>query len=336
MHKLSIIVPVFEARDYIVTCLDSIIFQTMKDMEVILVDDHGNDGTIDLVRDYLEKYKGETTFRIVSTEANSGPGSARNLGISESEGQYIAFIDADDWIESNFCEKLCKAADSHKADIAFGSISLDHIQNGTCERKHNPSVRGAAFTGGRKSRYLTHFTSYFTTYIYSRELLVSNGIKFPPTRSSEDSCFLTCALLAAERIASDSSVYYHYMLRNESLSLSLNDRRYIQKMESFATMISFAKEHNLYLPHKEEIDFIYLKKGFIVSALTLIKNSSKVTKDELKELTALLQSQIPDYKSNRYYMKSLKARVLTSLITRHPAISILLISKYLKKSKRML
>ena len=101
MIKVSVIVPVFNARDYIIPCVESLVNQTLDDIEIIFVDDHGTDGSIIAVVQFLEGYAGRKQVRFVETPVNSGPGVARNVGIEAATGEYLAFVDCDDWVEVN-------------------------------------------------------------------------------------------------------------------------------------------------------------------------------------------------------------------------------------------
>lgn len=336
MAKVSVIVPVYNARDYIVTCIDSLIFQTLEDIEVIFVDDHGSDDSIAVAQNYLSEYIGEKRFRFTETPENSGPAAARNIGIREATGEYIAFLDSDDWIEPSFCNTLYYVARKNDADLAFCDISLDTTRDGGLKVKKNPKVKNGEFNRSRKCKFLTQFTSYFTTFIYRRELLIHNDISFPNTRSSEDSCFLTCCLLAASRIASVHQPLYHYMLRGDSLSLSKSDTRHLQKLESFNKMLEFAKSREIYADFKDEIDYIYIKKAFLVSIFTYIKNSSEPKKAAVTAIYEDLKRVVPNYKENAYFRSKLKIRTLTKMIEKTPGIAMKVISSYVKNSDRML
>jgi Glycosyltransferases involved in cell wall biogenesis len=336
MAKVSVIVPVYNVRDYIVTCIDSLIFQTLEDIEIIFVDDHGDDDSIAVAQKYLGEYIGEKRFRFTETPENSGPATARNIGISEATGDYVAFLDSDDWLEPSFCKTLYDLARKNDADLVCCDISLDTCTDGESQIKKNPNVKNGEFTRTRKCKFLTEFTSYFTTFIYRREFLKHNDIRFPDTRSSEDSCFLSCCLLAAARIASVHQPLYHYMLRGNSLSLSKNDTRHLQKLESFGKVMDFAKSRELYGEYQDEIDFIYIKKAFLVSVFTYMKNSADPKKDDVVAIYEEMKKRIPNYKENKYFHRKAKIRTLTSMIEKTPRVAMKVISSYVKKSDKML
>ena len=272
MPKVSIIIPVYQAEDTIAACLDSVVAQTLDELEVLLVDDHGGDGSIDAVQDYIDRYAGPIRFRVLATETNSGPGVARNLGIRAAEGEYLAFLDSDDTLDPAFCQKLYEAAKAAQADLAFGHIAFD-LPDGTSYVKRNPLVANGPFEGRSKRRYLLRFTSFFTTYLYRRDLLLDNGICFPNTHSAEDSCFLICALLSARRIACVDEALYHYHIQATSVSQKKDPARWKNRLASFRVMKAFSRQKGLYRPYRGVIHWMFAKKGYLMAAKDFLKNN---------------------------------------------------------------
>lgn len=257
MPEVSVIVPVFNARDFISECLDSLLHQTQDDIEIILVDDHGTDDTFDIARNVAAEYIGPKKFVFTRTPENSGPGAARNVGINIAEGGYLAFVDADDTVSPDFCEKLLEAAKGADADMACCDISI----GGKIHR--NPDTSDKRF-------FLTHFISYFTTFIYRRQMLQKYGISFPKTGSAEDTCFLTCSLLAADGIAQVHDVLYFYRSNPDSVTSAKNRGRAAQRLESFRHLRRFAAEHGFRSQYRNELSFIALKKGWALAIKDLI------------------------------------------------------------------
>lgn len=114
MNKVSIIVPVWNAYKFVSICLDSLIGQTYKDIEIIAVDDGSDDQSVELLKKYKDKYP---FFKYVSYQPNQGVSHARNVGMKRAKGEYIFFIDSDDFIDNNTIEILVKKAEEYKADV---------------------------------------------------------------------------------------------------------------------------------------------------------------------------------------------------------------------------
>lgn len=272
MPNVSLIIPVYNAGAHIEACLDSVLAQTLDDLEIILVDDHGTDDSMDRARRKVAEYTGPKQFRFTATEANTGPGAARNCGIEAAAGEYLAFLDSDDTLEPGFCQRLWEAARSADADLAVGSIVFDE-PDGTVTVRHNPPVEAGPFEGAAKKRYLRRFKAYFTTYLYRRSLLFEGGIRFPGTRSAEDSCFLICALLAARRIAPADEARYHYRIAPASISRKPDPGRWQQRLASLRAMEAFARDKGLYPRYRGTVRLLVLKKGWMMAAKDYLTNN---------------------------------------------------------------
>lgn len=272
MASISIVIPVFRSRDYVTSCLESLCDQTMDDLQIVIVDDHGDDDSIELARTFVGAYKGPKSFVFTETPANGGPGAARNVGIKAATGDYIAFVDSDDFVDNDFCSSLHKAATEAGADLAFCHLSFDYA-GGKSAVSRNPLVKGNTFEGKEKSKYLKRYKSFFTTYIYKRDFLLENGIVFPCTHSAEDSCFLGCCLLSAKRIACVDKPLYHYLIYNTSVSKVKDKSRFRNRLSSFRHLRAYAKEKGLYMQYHFPIWLMSLKKGYLLAARDFVQNN---------------------------------------------------------------
>jgi len=257
MPEISVIIPVFNARRYLDRCIDSLLAQTTDDLELIFVDDHGSDGSMDIAVRRKSEYTGGKTFVFTRPPRNSGPGGARNEGLRTARGRYVLFVDADDTVSPDFCGKLLRAAADSGADLACCDISVGE------EIHRNPDVSDRRY-------FLRHFVSYFTTFIYRREMLLEYGITFPETGSAEDTCFLTCCLLASKRTVQIHEVLYRYIVNDESVSRRRNRGRARQRLASFRHLLSFARRYDFFRKWRPEILLIVLKKGYALSLKDLI------------------------------------------------------------------
>lgn len=330
MCRVSIIIPVYNAGAYVEACLASLIGQTMDDIEVILVDDHGHDDSMQIAQAYVEAHPSNKRFRFLATPHNMGPGAARNIGVEAAQGEYVGFVDSDDVVTPDFCERLYAIAKTHDADLAYCQAKL---RKGSEEcPMNNPVIECGEFVGDKRRFFLTHYTTLFVSFLYRRSLLNEYGIRFPDTRSAEDSYFLTCSLLVAKRIACVDKPMYHYLVHEESLSESRNPKRYLDKVKSFDLLMQFAKEKGVYDANKAELDYIYLKKGYLLGLLTYIYNEELPQRQVIRKLYGLLLSCVPCYAANAYYRADFKLRLLHVLIRYCTHISFKVLPWYIRKS----
>ena len=257
MPGVSVIIPVYNSAQHITACIDSLLEQTMDSLELVFIDDHGQDNAMEIARQCLQDYVGPKTFRFVQTPFNSGPGVARNAGIQASSGDYLCFVDSDDTVTPDFCEALYAAATQGQAEMCCCDIIIGR------KIHENPSPSD-------KRHFLLHFVSYFTTFLYKRTLLIENNILFPSTKSAEDTCFLTTCLLAANHIVGIRGAKYIYRINPDSVSRKRSRQRALQRLSSFRYLLRFAWRHGLLCPYSLELAILFLKKGLAMSLKDLI------------------------------------------------------------------
>ena len=330
MLKVSLIIPIYNADPYIEACLASLVAQTLDNIEVLLVNDHGRDDSMERARRFVEAHPSGKIFRFLATPHNMGPGPARNVGIEAAQGEYVAFIDSDDVVEPDFCEQLYQAAKQYDADLAYCQAQL--VKDAETQPMNNPVIESGAFSGKKRCFFLTHYTTLFVSFFYRRSLLNEYGIRFPSTRSAEDSYFLTCSLLAAKRIACVDKPLYHYLVHSESLSESLNPKRYLDKVKSFDLLVQFAREKGLYETNQAELDYIYLKKGYLLGVLTYIYNEECPQQLTIRKMYGHLLSYVPDYKHNIYYRADYRLRLLHVLVKHCTRLAFKVLPYYIRKS----
>ena len=271
MINLSIIIPVYNVARYIERCLRFVEAQTLHDIEVILVDDHGQDDSISIAKELTQKnVRKDIHYVYTATPVNSGPAVARNMGIQAASGEYIAFLDADDWVEPEMYETLYRNARMYQADLSCCNLIQDFEDGTPSKVLRNPHLDSGEFTNAAKKHFLNTYVSYFTSFIYRREWLLANELLFAETKSAEDSSFLACCILAAERIAQKEEPYYHYIIHSGSLT-----QRKVwkgrEKRKAFAAVIDFAKRKKMLCTYWPQLFYIYLKKALIVPIYEMIK-----------------------------------------------------------------
>ncbi len=298
MNNVSLIIPLYNSEPFLHSLFDNLSQQSIaEDLEFVFIDDHGSDDSLRTARELASHYRLNCVFG--ATEANGGPGAARNAGIALAKGEYIAFVDSDDALDPDFCEKMYDAAWTTNADLAYCHIQA--VEGSSTSTWHNPVVESGDFTREKKLFFLRYYKSYFTSFIYRREMILREGICFPLKRSAEDSCFLTEALLCARSIAIVDEPLYFYQIRPDSVSQAPDPGRYIQRMESFDALLEFAREKGIYEADKEIIDYIYIKKA----TLGAIRNR----RGAKRKILAHTGDQIPHWRKNALYRSDWRLRL---------------------------
>lgn len=215
MTKLSIIVPVYNVEKYLPKCLESLIKQTLKDIEIICVNDGSMDNSLAILKEFASK---DSRIKIIDNQ-HQGVAKTRNTGIEQSTGEYIGFVDSDDYIDIDFFEKLYNSATKSNSDIAIASIlkhkNFFNIYNAKYTKEET------AITIQDKIKLCEdkkHFFFYAWNKIYHSGFIKENNIKFSEGQIYEDVMFAIKALYYSNKIISVYGTKYHYIEHENSLT----------------------------------------------------------------------------------------------------------------------
>ncbi len=336
MVKVSVILPVYGVAEYIEKCTKSLLAQTLDEMEFIFVDDHGPDDSIAIAQRIIAGHPREAQFRFLKPEHNLGAGMARNFAIPEAQGQYIAFVDSDDWVEPTMFEELYnEAVAKGGADLCYCQAYKDYLDGQPTEMLKNPDVEAGEFTHQKRRYFLQNYISLFWTFIFSKDLIQREMIRYPEDRSADDSFFVTANLLMARTVAHVDKPFYHYLIRPGSVCTTKDSDKYKKRLASFAKLMRFAKDKGVYTEYKAEMDFIYLKKGYLSSVFNYVYNSLEPTKNTLKDIYKELLAQVPDYARNPYFRKKISLKMLVWLLRHCTGLALKLIPIYIRKTNQV-
>lgn len=240
MKKISVIVPVYNVEEYIEECLESIINQTLEDIEIIIV----NDGTEDNSMKKIEKFLSDERIIVINKE-NGGLSSARNCGLEIAKGEYIAFIDSDDFIDKMMLEKMYSS--SEKADIVFSNIIEynDIIKEKNFRKNYFPLENKI-----RKGEFFFNYSDVVVwNKIYKNNFLKKFNIKFDEKIIHEDIIFTFKTMFLADKVKWVNEYFYFYRInRSGSIMSSLkkekslkSHKEILKQIEEFET---FVKKEN--------------------------------------------------------------------------------------------
>ena len=240
MTKVSIIVPVYKVEKYLRKCLDSLINQTLKDIEIICI----NDGSTDKSLEILEEYKNRDSRIILLNQENSGQSIARNNGIKKATGEYIGFVDPDDWVDLDYYEKLYNAASTNDADIAVGGI----IRVTGIKKKKFLNFEKETITDNTNLKFElcdVPKKSYVWNKIYKTEKLKEIGLEFEKGIFYEDCIFTPQALFYLRKIVTVPNIYYYYLRRGNSTVKQRSEKANADSVYAHKKANDFIKEHNI-------------------------------------------------------------------------------------------
>ena len=302
--KVSIIVPVYKVEKYIGKCIDSLLAQTLPEIEIIVVDDKGGDGSVGIIQQIQQQHQRGDIIQIVEMPHNSGVAAARNVGIKLAKGEYIAFVDSDDWCEASMYEELYHKASKNNSDWCYCEAQKDFATRDSILLRQ-PYLEVGELTKEKRSFMLTQFVAYFWTGLYKREFLVNKNIFFPEEKFSEDSFFLWMVILQISSFSSVEKPFYHYVVHETSVSNTKDKDKYKTKIKLYNSLLSELKNRKIFEVYQSEIEFLYIKKGFLLPLLNYVIESDNPLSKEIVILFNGLRQQIPNYKKNKYLKKYL-------------------------------
>lgn len=215
---LSIVVPVYNVEEYLERCFDSVIAQTFTDWEMVIVDDCSPDNSQQIIKRYQAD---DTRIRCIINEKNRGLGGARNVGISNCKGEYILFIDSDDFISDEYAlEQLCSMASKKDLDVVDTSYRVlkDGVEVDRLPKKFN-ALNDKIYTGAEYMEYIQILPIVAWNKLYKRSFLLENNILFKE-RKYEDICFTLEVMFKAKKVQNTSVTFYNYIIREGSIMTS--------------------------------------------------------------------------------------------------------------------
>lgn len=336
--KVSIIIPVYNVQQYLERCLNTVVNQTLKDIEIIIVNDDSKDDSLQI----CEKYQNKDSRIQVYSKKNEGLSLTRNYGLQFAKGEYVAFLDSDDYIDLNFYEELYKSAKENDADAVFTNLKV-HLFNGEIIKKdENPFSGNNILPIAVIKNMLNVFDekTYKNNYmgmcvwrsIYKSQNIKDNNITFLSERLylSEDILFNIDFLTHSKKVNFIDSTYYYYCQNNNSLTHSYREDRFSKSIVLYETICEKIKKMKIYNECSSGIASLFW--GYIrVSIKQEITCKEKSLKNRITGIKNIMKNE---YVKNTYSIKSKennKRNIIDFLIYKNSAYLIYFIYKIMKK-----
>jgi glycosyltransferase involved in cell wall biosynthesis len=210
--KISIVVPVYNTAAYLRRCLDSVVGQTLRDIEIVCVNDASTDGSLEILNEYAAKDK---RIRIINKSKSEGQGVARNQAIEAANGEYIGFVDSDDWIELNYFEELYNASQPTNADIVFNPNLNKCYEDGKSELTSSLKVSGSGTVHDLKQSMMAGVWRK----IVKKEYIRKNNIHFYTARCGEDYLFYLLSVFYTDNIAYTDKTVYNWFRHGKATAM---------------------------------------------------------------------------------------------------------------------
>lgn len=312
-NLISVIVPVYNIEKYLPRCIESILDQTYKNWEAIFINDGSTDNSLKVLKEYKKR---DERIKIIDKK-NAGSGAARNDGIENSKGEYIAFLDSDDWYEKNFLEKLYNNLIENNSDVSMCNpkMTYDNIEK-------NSKINTYFFKNVELDKTPEKILGILAmpvvwNKLYKKDIIVKNKIRFPNYSFCEDVEFLYKIFLYVNKVSKIEDDLYNYYQRKNSATKKIKEEAIEQVYKVLENIERYIKNN-----FSDKLEFFYLYKiQFIYSiSITLLvkidndKNlRNKINKKNNDELKNINKSLILKNKKILIYYIAIKLKKILEI-----------------------
>lgn len=300
--KLSIIVPVYNmaAGGKLNYCLDSLVNQSITDYEIIAVDDCSTDNSLEILKDYEKQYLDK--FKVIASPVNKKQGGAKNLGLTAATGEWIGFIDSDDWITPDFYEKLLKKAEETGADMVgcdYHLTSEHSMKIGRIVSVNRPGQAGEL--NHEKYASLILDGGSLVVKIYKRHIIYGYPNRFPEGIFYEDNAIGNSWMLRAKRFAYLPEPMYYYYQHNTSTVHTITKKRCEDRMEAARIMLKEAEEFGFLEEYRAEIEYKYTLLFYVNTLFSYMAGVRPVKPGFIRKMGEEQRKTFPDFQNNPYF-----------------------------------
>ncbi len=275
MPKVSVIIPVYNVEEYLPKCLDSITNQTLRDIEIICIDDCSTDSSCKIIKEYAGR---DNRIKLIENQQNSGAAISRNNGFEIAAGEYIYFMDSDDWIDNDYLKTMVKTIEEVNTDVVV-NLSISYHKMASMQVQYLRAEYNLGYITNKQEILQLPVMAWCKLFKY--EFLEKNSLKFLDIKYANDLVFHYETLPFLEKVFTFKGPYYHYIYRKQGLSNQNPNIRYIN---AFDLIFSFYEKHNLL----QQINF----KLFSIPATFSIENKQQyeVCKNYFKKIAIYINN----------------------------------------------
>ncbi len=313
MSKVSIIVPVYNSEKYLDKCLKSLINQTLKDIEIVLVNDGSTDNSVKII----EKYLKDERIKLFNKE-NGGQASARNLGLTKAKSDYIIFIDSDDYVNKDMCEKLYKFIKKDNYDI----VLADYYIVTNTDKKYVTMLH--------KESGEVNFHEYLQTAvcpwnkIYKRTFLINNDFKFPEGIIYEDFASIPTLIKYNPKIGYLNEAFVNYVHGDVS---TMRGEVYKEKFENIFPASAFLYDNLKDMPYQDELEYLFIYHLLYLGSLNFYRFNKY---EHIDKIAKFMKEKFPHWGKNKYLAKKTKKEKLLMWLFYHKQYKLIKLGQKLK------
>ena len=245
--KVSIIIPVYNIEKYIAKALDSLLVQSLSDIEIICVDDNSSDNSLKILKEYQKK---DSRIKIVEQKENKGQASARNKALEKAAGEYIGFVDGDDWVKDSMFQKLYDKAKGTDSDLVLSSAYSFDEQKGLIDKEnryystdiYDETFDNKVFSYKDNLDSVLDLNVVIWNKLYKKSFLIENNIRFNEGFIYEDLPFITEVYLKAKKVTLVRDFLYYYRENRENSTMSNHEKKIFDRIGMVSLTLDILKK----------------------------------------------------------------------------------------------
>lgn len=300
MSTLSVIVPVYNTEKYLPKCIESLLAQTLKDIELIFVNDCSPDNSINILKEYEKKHA--DVMKVIDSPVNLRQGGARNLGIVSATGEYIGFVDSDDFVAPNMFEKMYLEAQKGDYDVVgcqYKQVDKDYNEIQEIKVNTREQVGDLSMDEKRKSLIVRGGSCWM--HIYKKEFLDVHSIRFPEKVFYEDNYFITMVFMHAGSFGLVDEPLYYYYVHDKSTSRITNSYNDFDSIKTFDMIIDECKKNRKCELYAEELEYLRIIITYYYLSMSCVTKFRPYNYEKLYFLRERIREHVPRYYKNKYY-----------------------------------
>lgn len=300
--KLSIVVPVYNmaADQKLEYCMNSLVNQTIDDYEIIAVDDASTDNSLEILRSYEEKYPDKV--RVIHYEVNKRQGGAKNEGLRAATGEWIGFIDSDDWVTPDFYEKLLNRAEETGADLVGCDYNLvDEHTMQVGQVVQNNSANQTGVLDEEKHKSLIMRSGSMVIKIYKHQVIRDNNLDFPEGIFYEDNCagpLWSLYFTHYERVEEPNYYYYQHQV---STVHHISEQKCRDRMKAATLFYEECKKRGFLEKYHAEIEYRFTELYYVITLFSYLQGVRHPKLSFVRELRKGVEVRFPNFEKNLYY-----------------------------------
>ncbi len=299
MVKISVIVPIYNSEKYLRKCLDSLVNQTLKDIEIILINDGSKDESENIIKEYLEKYD---NIKYIYQE-NAGQACARNNGIKVAKGEYLAFLDSDDYLREDAYEILWRQIEEKKCDILCFNYYTD--REDIIEKNGEYAINPEDVV----KKYIINEASPWSKVV-KKDIFIKNNLGFLEDHIYEDLALIPTLSLYTKKIEYINECLYYYNIHDAS---TMRQKAFSKKMLDIYDVMEHLYKIFSETEYSEELEYLYIEHLLHGAGLNFLKYEEG--RLELKKIGKIIKKKFPKWRNNIYYKKqSIKYKIVCNLL----------------------